>query len=465
MTTTTTTATATIIMDDDIQQKNLIQQATTRLRRLQLEEQLSDMMAGLVNIQTQSKCLYDQLSHAMSTTQRLLDFDIGQQHQQMELLEIQCKLYQKLMLHQGFPSTINSDHAMKIDTMNDNHDAASMSQHSSSSMIPSLFSNRSISSDTDGSSTTSISEFTDMDSEHNNADEICSTSGDLCATAASEPEKNPPMNDQQLDRYQRRLRVKYHRQRYQYRQQHMNKSDDQDSVLADLTMASTASVSLLPRQQMDIQQNTTALHPLDKMETSPPTPFLSLPPSPSSYSYSYPPSLPAYDNNMNVPFSYCGTRMIDNLDFSDDGSNIDSYQYGHQPILNGDTITNEFLDQMDAIVKELDDCDGCDESFFQDMAFLLDQPVQSLEKKLASPTKRHRLRDMGSRVLRSSSSGSTMNLSPESKHGLPSASTSSASPYIDHLCHSGWKWCRFLSVMSASYVVSLLKGPDDLLLD
>ncbi|ORZ18096.1 hypothetical protein BCR42DRAFT_450613 [Absidia repens] len=458
----------TTIMENDIQQKNLIQQATTRLRRLQLEEQLSDMMAGLENIQTQSKCLYDQLSHAMSTTQRLQDFDIGQQHQQMELLEIQCKLYQKVMLHQGFPSTIKSDHAMEIDTMNDNHDAASMSRHSSFSMVPSLFSSRSISSNNNSS----ISEFTDMDSDHSNADEICSTGGDLCATAASEPEKKPPMSDQQLHRYHRRLRVKYHRQRYQYRQQHMNKPDDQDSVLADLAIASAASVSSLPRQQLNLQQTAIAMHPLDTMETSPPTSILSSPPSPSPCSPCYRPSLPAYnyqyDDNANVSFSYYGTRMMDDntsdFDFSDDISNIGSYRYGHPPIPNDDTVANGLLDQMDAIVKDLNDFDDCDESFFQDMAFLLDQPVQSSEIDLASPTRRHRLRDT-SMDLPSSSVGSTINLSSESTRGSSSSPISSTSPYIDHLCHSGMKWCRFLSVLSASYVVSLLKGPDDLLLD
>ncbi|ORZ18998.1 hypothetical protein BCR42DRAFT_436321 [Absidia repens] len=108
-------------MDDDDRTKmkkiDLIQQATTRLRRKQLEEQLSDMMTGLTNIQTQSKYLYGQLSGAMATTQQLTDYDLEQQHEQMDLLENQAKLHQAI-LQQWFPfmssSTMDCDIPMDI---------------------------------------------------------------------------------------------------------------------------------------------------------------------------------------------------------------------------------------------------------------------------------------------------------------------------------------------------------------
>lgn len=92
-----------------------------------------------------------------------------------------------------------------------------------------------------------------------------------------------------------------------------------------------------------------------------------------------------------------------------------------------------------------------DDDFFQDMAFLLDHP-ELCDQSLADLTP---LLEQQHHQAGEDSDAWTVSEPPQE----------AISPYIYDLCTSGVQWCRFLSVLTASTMISLLNGPDDLLMD
>lgn len=475
--------------DDRINLKriDLIQQATTRLRRRQLEEQLSGMMAYMTEIQTQSKHIFDQITCAMTTTQQLTDYDIGQQHMQMDLLEKQVTLLQS-MQQRWFPSIptdtallcttddsgandINGNHgnhgSVTVAVEDDQTASVSMSRLSSLSMISSLFS-RPI------SRATSVSEFTDVDSNGDDYDYRHSYATLPPSTAALDQQWN------QFYRHQRRLRTKNHRKRYQDRQR-LNGSNDRDDILADLVIASppsTATIQHRPHQKYNKVASKLAL-PLstttrDLSSSSIPLPSPPMSPLSSSTScrsstFTQATHYPHHHTYLPSDRSIGYDSQEDDIrtDVTDYCGSEDSQQHLDRPKedmqYNVFDDAMDFLEQMDAALakKANGDDDGYDDQFFQDMTFLLDhpelcnQPLADLAPLLEQHQQQQQQQE-GDQLPRS--------LSTMRSYG-PTHGPSPSSPYLKHLCSSGWQWYRFLSVLSASYVVSLLKGPDDLLID
>ncbi|SAM01127.1 hypothetical protein [Absidia glauca] len=480
---------AMIDVDDRINMKkiDLIQQATTRLRRRQLEEQLSGMMAYMAEIQTQSKHIYDQITCAMTTTQHLTDYDIGQQHTQMDLLEKQVILLQS-MQQRWFPSiptdtaslcTTDDNGANDINGSYGNHGSATaavdddqtasitMSRLSSLSMISSLFS-RPI------SRATSVSEFTDVDSTGDDHDFRHSYATPSPSTAALDQQWN------QFYRHQRRLRTKNHRKRYQDRQR-LNGSDDRDDVLADLVIASPPSASATMKRPLHQKYNkvtsmlalplSTTARDLSSSSIPLPSPPMSpLSSSNSCRSSTFPQATLYPHHHAYLPSDYSTSYDLQEddirTDVNDYCGSVDSQQRLDRPKedahYNVFEDTMDFLEQMDAaLAKKTDgDDDGYDDQFFQDMTFLLDHPElcnQPLADLAPLLEQHHQQQQQESDQLPRS-------LSTMRSYG-PTHGPSPSSPYLKDLCSSGWQWYRFLSVLSASYVVSLLKGPDDLLID
>ncbi|ORX58986.1 hypothetical protein DM01DRAFT_1333581 [Hesseltinella vesiculosa] len=93
-------------------------------------------------------------------------------------------------------------------------------------------------------------------------------------------------------------------------------------------------------------------------------------------------------------------------------------------------VTMAYLEQLEALPGDEDD-----QQLLDDLAFLLDyprdQPAPPTSKQYSHVSNRQRVHP--SQALCEKNAG-----------------------------HSAWEWCRFLSVVSASYAISLLKGPDDL---
>ncbi|ORZ18999.1 hypothetical protein BCR42DRAFT_436322 [Absidia repens] len=322
----------------------------------------------------------------------------------------------------------------------------------------------------------------------------------------------------QLRRYQRRLRIKNHRQKHQHRQLINGDNEDRDNVLADLAMASTAfstpskkrnengkhqSISSLPLTnpcQLPPQSAVATTSPValslkpvhpHQLEVASTIPLPSPPLSPMSFSCTCrsPSSQEKgyhHDNEDTLSLSsYSRYEFISDdgkSDTSDDGQYHQHYQKtsspsspsslsAHHPLSSSSDETNDWHPQnssdaaFDDTMDMLDQMaqDGYDEHFFQDMAFLLDHPdicSQPLADLAPLLEQQHHHLENGS----SDDKKDRRVTSPSGwAHGPSSVSTTS--PYIQHLCSSGWQWYRFVSILSASYVVSLLKGPDDLLED
>ncbi|SAM07892.1 hypothetical protein [Absidia glauca] len=455
--------------DDNNPNSDLIQQATTRLRRKQMEEQLSSMMDYMASVQIQSTYIYEQLASAMKMTQQLKDYDdVEQQHQQMDLLEHQFKLHQT-MLHQWFPL---STHSLIHD---DHDDTGSYSETIDAHPSPSLLS--------------------DLDK-------------DMAALG---------QQWKQLHRYQRRLRVKHHRQKHQ-RRQRMHDMDDDENVLADLAIANSSSSattassasqhhhyhqhhrknlhSAMGMHHLPLSNQAVISPPLSQISCRGPSsssshlaaaaaattatksvlplPPLSLSPSCScQFSYSRRPDDASHHHN----HLYYNTQKDDMpghpslygyYDDDDDNSSYDTNRSEYssidaQSLPSSDTTppkesldtafddTMAFLEQMAGKGGDNDDggLDGAfDDDFFQDMAFLLDHPElcdQSLADLTPLLEQQHQVDNDAWEV-------------SEPPH-------EASSPYIYNLCTSGVQWCRFLSVLTASTMISLLNGPDDLLMD
>ncbi|KAI8339538.1 hypothetical protein BC941DRAFT_511895 [Chlamydoabsidia padenii] len=419
-------------MDDDNPSSDLIQQATARLRRKQLEEQLTSMMDCMAKIQVQSSYLYDQLAGVMKMTQQLKNYDdTEQQQQQMDLLENHFKLHQT-MLHQWFPISVDS-------LIPADDDSQAMATSSSSSSL------------SDGSMET---RKTMVLLEH---------------------------QWDQLHRLQRRLRIKHHQRQHQYRQ----RMENSEEVLADFAIANSPPTTTI--QHWKNMQSAMGMHHLPLSThtmISPPSPTsssLHLAAATKSMSPSCSYQLTSYQNDDPYYHLYsnqdCISYLYDTNEEKyddDDGHSESSSSYDTNrseyssikstpsssftqpssflcgtPKDSHDTLfddTMAFLDQM-ALEHNPDNALE-DDYFFDDMVFLLDHP-ELCHQPLAdlAPLLEHQ----------------RISQANEMKSG--DLSSESSPPYIYNLCTSGIQWCRFLSVLTASTMISLLNGPDDLLID
>ncbi|CAO3607312.1 unnamed protein product [Cunninghamella blakesleeana] len=134
------------------------------------------------------------------------------------------------------------------------------------------------------------------------------------------------------------------------------------------------------------------------------------------------------------------TVLDDTLDFLD--------QYNQDNFSSNNSMKKNKMDQ------QIED-DGFDEQFFQDMAFLLDHP-EICNRPLADVTpllKQHQLEQSYS-----NSSCNSLSLMNHHSYQIEKHHHQQQQSKLQ----SVYQWGRFLSVLSATYVVSLLKGPDDL---
>lgn len=154
-----------------------------------------------------------------------------------------------------------------------------------------------------------------------------------------------------------------------------------------------------------------------------------------------------YNNNNKKKLNRLSQRTVldDTLDFLD--------QYTHQLNNNQDTYSTCNNKNNNNNEEQAED-DGFDEQFFQDMAFLLDHP-EICNRPLADVTpllKQHHLEQ--------SHSCNSLSLMNQQHHHNLEKHYQQQQPQSK--LQSIYQWGRFLSVLSAAYVVSFLKGPDDL---
>ncbi|KAI8072657.1 hypothetical protein BC940DRAFT_291294 [Gongronella butleri] len=128
-----------------------------------------------------------------------------------------------------------------------------------------------------------------------------------------------------------------------------------------------------------------------------------------------------------------------------------------------DAYQLDTLDQTLAYIDQLQHLasDDVDQELLDDLAFLLDHPdaCDHASMSLTGPKM--------TRARPSSYPAPTMHhhaYAPLQKKNITRSSPATAydQAHVRAPSHSGWQWCRFLSVVSASYVLSILKGPDDL---
>ncbi|KAI8388788.1 uncharacterized protein BYT42DRAFT_561230 [Radiomyces spectabilis] len=197
-----------------IEKDELIQRATTRLRRRLLEEGVGDVMQEITRLQNELEFLRMDMTVTMDKITEMehqsTKMDITKQNRQLDVLErrFQAHKHQLDRLTGSTPMEKNSAH----ETMQSQESsllslsAISMSRLSSLSLVSSLFSRSGHSS-----TGTSVSSFND-DQDPSSADDVSVRSSCCNIDATNDPEE-------QQRRSRRRTRVKHHRQRYQRRLQ------------------------------------------------------------------------------------------------------------------------------------------------------------------------------------------------------------------------------------------------------
>ncbi|KAI9299549.1 hypothetical protein BJ944DRAFT_274136 [Cunninghamella echinulata] len=403
--------------------EQLIEQATTRLRRKQLEEQVKQLMIN-----------NDQVYHyIMIQLQQLKSLPIKEQHYQMDFIE---KSIHDLLLN----------HSEK-----------------SSSFIQSSFSK--------------FSSYFQQEQPMM----VVSPSTSTTFTLVDQPmEKNHYILDHQKG-YQRRIRIKNHHLKKRRQQKKKNDLDDNDSIIVDLS----SELSSMDDDDDDDDGEEGEDNGHSYWTKTDHLPYsLDFNHNNKNNNYYLPPSPPlspiddddhSSTSSLSLSTSSFITNSIEGDDVDDDLS-MDSFYADKKKInrLSQRTVLDDTLDFLDQfnneqqnelkqhqqqlqsqhnggsmMMEEVND-DGFDEQFFQDMAFLLDHP-EICNRPLADITpllEQHHLEQ-------SHSSNSLSLVNDQQQQPFPTSKLGS-------IYHTSWQWCRFLSVLSAAYMVSLLKGPDDL---
>ncbi|KAI8883588.1 hypothetical protein K501DRAFT_333269 [Backusella circina FSU 941] len=203
----------TIIMDEQQLREELIQRATTRLRRRLLEESLSDVMNQIIKMQTHLETIRVDTQTTIGSVTNMLD-DEGnlKLNRQMDILERRLKSHKADLLS----LTVKEEEEIKEKDFEQQEEApqpsATMSRLSSLSLMSSLFGTRSSSA---SSKATSIcSDEDDAKSRHHSVSEL------------TEEEK----------RDRRRRRVRHQRQRYE---ESLKSRDSDDDCISQINGSET----------------------------------------------------------------------------------------------------------------------------------------------------------------------------------------------------------------------------------
>ncbi|KAL0140635.1 hypothetical protein V8B55DRAFT_1509213 [Mucor lusitanicus] len=494
--------------DDDEQRlrQELIQRATARLRRRMLEQGLQDVMRQVVSLQTQLETLrvdatttidtvstiFDESKTAEGTQKMNRQMDILEKRlesHRMGLVQLQEQQQQKSVVDQP-ASMLTSEAMQKSDS---NLTAMSMSRLSSLSLMSSIFGRSSFSSAATSRATSvsggvdqhehfkkqiqeqqqqqqqdpfeSLSALEDDDNISHiesigNSDWRSATSssvasaedhpfydlagkrsfgaGSFCGSVYHDNQQDPvtvpaPCNNSAEIRSRRRQRRQRHKQQLEQLQ---HQFEDDASVISDdlSTFSSISGLSMVKNNEVYLQ------HPL-----SPTTP----PPHCTGSFFDQIQPYPMMNSKKDPMQAWLSSH--DDNDFSDMAWENTLYSQ------------RNVLDEAMSFLDELSE-NGSDGGFRQDVYLLLENPDLCCRPLSEIETKMNELRRQDTKQAPPSLTDFML------KDVLwllkPSAWCQLAMKYSSNLIYnltcSSLQWCRFLSVLAAAVVISILKGPEDI---
>lgn len=476
--------------DEQRLRQELIQRATTRLRRRMLEQGLQEVMRQVISLQTQLETLRMDATTTIDTVSNIFDESktaegTQRMNRQMDVLERRLEshkigLSQLQQQHQqkalDRPNTLTSEAMEKSDS---NLSAMSMSRLSSLSLMSSIFGRSSAAT----SRATSVSGGVDDDllkkhhyqhqqqqqdpfeslltlEDDENISQIESIgnsdwkpplagaedhpfydlagkrsfgAGSFCGSVYHDNQQDPitvpvPCNNSADIRVRRRQRRQRHKQQLQQLQ---HQSEDDESVISDdlSTFSSISGLSIAKNNEIFLR------HPL-----SPNTP----PPNCTGSFFDQMLQLPM-SNNKKDPMQAWLSSPED--DFND--LDWDKAIYSQRNVLD-DAMS--FLDSLSE--------NGSDGGFRQDVYLLLENPDLCCRPLSEIETKMNELRRQDTKQPTDFMLKDILWLfKPSAWYHL--AMKYSSSLFYNLAC-SGLQWCRFLSVLAAAVVISILKGPEDI---
>ncbi|CDS06979.1 hypothetical protein LRAMOSA09502 [Lichtheimia ramosa] len=355
------------LFDEQRLKDELIEKATTRLRRRLLEERLSNVMHNVIEMQSQLEFLR---VDAAATIDAVAKMDDDDGKCRLEALERRLQAHQEQLnqLKNNPATTTTSETATTEEnsTLCDKPTAPSgfsMSRLSSLSLMSSLFSR---------SNSSSISSHSSYSMEQDDDDDCCS----VASFMTEEQQRSHRIRRMRLQRQQQQpySRSCYMREGMTFEEEESDSSCD-DDVLSDIGTLSSASSLSRPRALYEVA--------------------------------------PAFAKRLN---EHCHPLSPK------------EYFYEERNVLD-DAMS--FLDSLS------DNAD--DGGFGQDMDFLLRHP------------------DLCCRPLSEIQGTMTEIQRRESQTTL--------AQWTQAACAQSWKWYKFLNVLTAAVMISVLKGPDDMLDD
>ncbi|EPB81880.1 hypothetical protein HMPREF1544_11394 [Mucor circinelloides 1006PhL] len=501
--------------DDDEQRlrQELIQRATARLRRRMLEQGLQDVMRQVVSLQTQLEALRVDATTTIDTVSTIFDESktaegTQKMNRQMDILEkrleshrmglVQLQEQQQQQHHHQLqqksavdqPSSMLTSEAME--KSDSNLTAMSMSRLSSLSLMSSIF-GRSCSSSAATSRATSVSggvDQHDLKKYHSQEQQLqqdpfeslstleddddisqiesignsdwrsvsASSSasaaedhpfydlagkrsfgaGSFCGSVYHDNQQDPvtvpaPCNNSAEIRSRRRQRRQRHKQQLEQLQ---HQSEDDESVISDdlSTFSSISGLSMVKNNEIYLH------HPL-----SPTTP----PPNCTGSFFDQIQQYPMMNNKKDPMQAWLSSHDDDFNDMA-----WDKAVYSQRNVL------DEAMSFLDGLSEN-----GSDGGFREDVYLLLENPDLCCRPLSEIETKMNELRRQETTKQQAPSFTDFM-LKDILWLLKPSAWCQLAVKYSTNLIYSltcsSLQWCRFLSVLAAAVVISILKGPEDI---
>jgi hypothetical protein len=497
--------------DEDRLRQELIQRATTRLRRRMLEQGLQDVMRQVVSLQTQLETLRLDAATTIDTVSDIADESkstegVQRLNRQMDVLERRLKSHQ-LGLYQlqnndaikQDQSVLASEAMAKSDSFASSHTtpltALSMSRLSSMSIMSSIFGRAS----TPSSRATSISDNSSMASEKKDKrryskksskyssqfqetvsafkedDSVSQTesldssewqqptigeedhpfydlagkrsfgAGSFCGSVYHDDQETqhvptmtlpvPSGNTAEI-RSRRRERRKRHQQR---RQQHHDFMSDDGSVISD-DVSTYSSISgpssIVTNARYDVYYR----HPLSP--TTPPPHYTG-----SFFEQMQQPRL--YKDPMQ---SWLASHEYIHLEEQELPTDI--YNVQNTSIYPQRTVLDEVMSFWDSISEN-----GDDGGLGEDLYLLLRNPDLCCRPLSEIESTMNELRQQEHPVNMMAVKDTLRLLNPAAWYQL---GIKYSSDLIYNATCSSLQWCRFLSVLAAAVVISVLKGPEDI---
>ncbi|GAA5803086.1 hypothetical protein HPULCUR_008561 [Helicostylum pulchrum] len=443
-------------LQDDEQQlrQELIQRATTRLRRRLLEQGLQDVLSQVVSLQTQLESLRLDATTTIDTISNIFDKENNndnddtssiKMNRQMDVLERRLATHRSSLGQLVVPSTTIDDdddenNSTKSDDLIPNSPTAlTMSRLSSLSLMSSFFSR---STNGTNSTATSVSDQYSLKQESLMDDDCISQienirgdpfydlsgkrsfkEGSFCGSVYHEQlqqELPAPVTNLSEIRWRRRQRRQRH-QKHLEKQQYY--SDDNESLLSD-DLSSLSSIS----HQYDHTTTTTTTttlpcHPLST------TPNIYRHPADNNYFMEKQLNV----NELTQSWLSC-TEFIQQQQYrlhQQQGENACLYPQRN--------VLDEAMSFLDGLGEN-----GDDGGFGEDMYLLLGNPDLCCRPLSEVETTIQELRQQR-----------------QLNYFNPSTWCQLGRNVVYNTTCTSLQWCRFLSVLSAAVVISIMKGPED----